>query len=196
MLPTAVAQPTISPFTMLMADDGQSPGVGSIWKEPASSKRQDRKGSAMKVTARRPLLANFMTPAGRNSKKAEKVEAEPTPLPITTPKAKAKSPAAQLLTTGEKKKPRKQYSTAGRPRNRGQYKCGKCGFKPKKAKHDCEVEKIRRAKLKAAGKGSEDDNYDDDDDDECGHSPIDGPPGRGDGKPDRQRLQPPPPPQL
>ena len=32
------------------------------------------------------------------------------------------------------KKDRKTYSTAGRPRSRGEYKCGKCGFYPKKEK--------------------------------------------------------------
>lgn len=32
------------------------------------------------------------------------------------------------------KKDRKTYSTAGRPRQRGEYKCGKCGYYPKKEK--------------------------------------------------------------
>jgi hypothetical protein len=45
----------------------------------------------------------------------------------------------------KKKKPRKAYSIAGRPRARGEYKCGRCGFLPKKAKHNCEVENARRA---------------------------------------------------
>lgn len=39
------------------------------------------------------------------------------------------------------RKDRKAYSTAGRPRVRGEYKCGKCGFMPKKSKHDCDIER-------------------------------------------------------
>jgi len=199
------AQPTISPFTMLSACDldGQSPDVGSIWKEPASANKRKISGT----TARRPLLANFMTPATARRKTSE----DPTPLPTTTPKAKVKvkdatTPVLAADGSDKKKKPRKQYSTAGRPRNRGQYKCGKCGFKPKKAKHDCEAEKIRRAALKAKGLGS-------DDEDPCSPGCKSGsadetPPGSAKvtvtvtsspaegSKPDRQRVQPPPPPQL
>jgi len=38
---------------------------------------------------------------------------------------------------------RRSYSTAGRPRVRGEYKCGKCGFYPKKSRHDCDDVKVR-----------------------------------------------------
>jgi rubrerythrin len=49
----------------------------------------------------------------------------------------AKRKCIESMTASEKKrdkKDRKAYSTAGRPRIRGQYKCGKCGFAPKKQK--------------------------------------------------------------
>ena len=53
----------------------------------------------------------------------------------------AKGSAKKKTTEG--RKDRKAYSTAGRPRVRGEYKCGKCGFMPKKQKHDCAVERAR-----------------------------------------------------
>jgi len=53
--------------------------------------------------------------------------------------------AAKKAGAHKKKKPRKAYSIAGRPRARGEYKCGRCGYLPKKAKHNCEVENAKRA---------------------------------------------------
>ena len=38
---------------------------------------------------------------------------------------------------------RKAYTVAGRPRKRGEYKCGRCGFLPKVAKHSC-VEELAK----------------------------------------------------
>lgn len=65
------------------------------------------------------------------------------------------------------KKPRKAYSIAGRPRARGEYKCGRCGFLPKKAKHSCEVENARRAQGLAFSPVTEmEDENDEDEDDE------------------------------
>ena len=51
----------------------------------------------------------------------------------------------------KKKKDRKAYSTAGRPRVRGEYKCGKCGFMPKKTKHNCEHEKAKNGGKRSNG---------------------------------------------
>ena len=113
--------------------------------------------TAFAQNARRPLL-ELMTPSSANRGDDSSENEDPEPLPSATPiSAQAENRAErkpkqhpshlkpQLLATprssGTKKKDRKTYSTAGRPRVRGEYKCGKCGFMPKKAKHDCEEHK-------------------------------------------------------
>ena len=60
--------------------------------------------------------------------------------------------AADVSEPVKKKKVRKAYSVAGRPRQRGEYKCGRCGFFPKAAKHSCIEEKARMDEGRAAKK--------------------------------------------
>eukprot|EP00039_Didymoeca_costata_P016650 m.301413 g.301413 ORF g.301413 m.301413 type:complete len:777 (+) comp16426_c0_seq23:347-2677(+) len=49
----------------------------------------------------------------------------------------------KVLSFGNEKS-RRPYNTENRPRIRGSYKCGECGFAPKKERHDCEAEKLKR----------------------------------------------------
>lgn len=150
---------TISPFTGMYVeslDEDSSPetDVGSIWKQEPNSPPRTKSDT---TNARRPLL-ELMTPSSANRGDDSSENEDPEPLPSATPiSAQAENRAErkpkqhpshlkpQLLATprssGTKKKDRKTYSTAGRPRVRGEYKCGKCGFMPKKAKHDCEEHK-------------------------------------------------------
>ena len=58
--------------------------------------------------------------------------------------------AADVSEPVKKKKVSKAYSVAGRPRQRGEYKCGRCGFFPKAAKHSCIEEKARMDEGRAA----------------------------------------------
>ena len=69
------------------------------------------------------------------------------PLPMTpfgdserSPGPAAKAVKTKLVTS----EPRKKPSTS----KRGEYKCGKCGFYPKKTKHDCVKEKLKMQKAK------------------------------------------------
>lgn len=52
----------------------------------------------------------------------------------------------------KQKKPKKDKLTKKRTTSapkRGEYRCGKCGFFPKKAKHNCAIEKAKRDKEEA-----------------------------------------------
>lgn len=114
--------------------------VGSIWK----SSEMDRRKNA-NSTARRPLLQQ--TPMGKENFD------DPVPLPEQTPTPTHRKPASSshskkrvaVVEVSEPRKDRKTYSTAGRPRVRGEYKCGKCGFYPKKSRHDCDDVKAKSA---------------------------------------------------
>jgi len=158
-------------------DSPQSEGdVGSIHKNPHSLKRK----MGAQGTARRPLLQ--MTPQARNGHSNEhdpaplsaqqynqltpsssmmpssayKV-AKSTPSPPSTPleQASKSSTSTPSTSSGKKaKKDRKAYSTAGRPRKRGEYKCGKCGFMPKKGKHSCAEFTASLKKANKRGKNS------------------------------------------
>ena len=56
----------------------------------------------------------------------------------------------QLGSEAKKSPHRKKYSVSGRPATRGGYKCGVCGFAPKKQKHDCTAEKAKTRAGKAS----------------------------------------------
>ena len=62
--------------------------------------------------------------------------------------------AAGVSDPVKKKKIRKAYSVAGRPRQRGEYKCGRCGFFPKAAKHSCIEEKAKEELAKKEGRAA------------------------------------------
>lgn len=67
------------------------------------------------------------------------------PLPMTPFSAGSPGPAAKAVKTKlVTSEPRKKPSTS----KRGEYKCGKCGFYPKKTKHDCVKEKAKMQKAK------------------------------------------------
>eukprot|EP00041_Stephanoeca_diplocostata_P004741 m.49547 g.49547 ORF g.49547 m.49547 type:complete len:347 (-) comp15330_c0_seq1:437-1477(-) len=145
--------------------------IGSIWKHSEENKRKTAKS-----TARRPLLQQTpsapksddllddliplpdKTPNMKQSKssrdKRESRDAKSLPRVATQRDVFAVgdfnvgNTQPRSAAEGERKKDRKVYSTAGRPRQRGEYKCGKCGFYPKKEKHDCDEE---RQKLEKAG---------------------------------------------
>lgn len=150
----------ISPFAggLNAMDPEASPNVGSIWKQPDSPDPRIKRDETSS-TARRPLM-ELMTPSSNRSNDNE----DPQPLPISTPNPSSSSKKTRDVShtsspvsssnsdsaaedddkKDKTKKDRKTYSTAGRPRVRGEYKCGKCGFMPKKAKHDCEAERSKR----------------------------------------------------
>eukprot|EP00038_Savillea_parva_P001948 m.108729 g.108729 ORF g.108729 m.108729 type:complete len:346 (+) comp10669_c1_seq1:36-1073(+) len=151
--------------------------VGSIWRHAEDEKRLNNSASA-----RRPLLQQVMTFPEEDEEsvlfQSNETAEQTTPGPTTptnvrrtkgTPRSgssgggsSAKRPQSDKrkhdsMTASERKKDkkdRKTYSTAGRPRSRGEYKCGKCGFYPKKEKHDCQKELAKQAKEKANGGSS------------------------------------------
>jgi len=99
--------------------------------------------SSISLAASSPSPSSSSSPSHLGEDSAEEVmeeeDLEPTPLK-KTPRASSSSTSSVSSEHGsgeKKKKDRKAYSTAGRPRVRGEYKCGKCGFMPKKTKHDC-----------------------------------------------------------
>lgn len=92
-----------------------------------------------------------------------------TAMPLTSDKrpntaavAKKTSVRAIKSSTAKKNKDRPSLvksSSSTEKRNgnapkRGEYKCGKCGYFPKKEKHDCATEKAKRDAEKAAGTAS------------------------------------------
>lgn len=157
----------ITSYDGLLADTQvQSHGIiGSIWKHSDEARRKTATS-----TARRPLLQH-PTPHGKE-RLDDEIDVEPLP-PDSTPNFKQKRPIAPPVTAVKsshkpqnpvqkqsntpsssegrkdrnKSQPtvRKTYSTAGRPRVRGEYKCGKCGYYPKKARHDCDEVKAKAA---------------------------------------------------
>jgi len=62
----------------------------------------------------------------------------------TTPSAAAALASGQTSAcSSAKKKEKRDKRTAAAPK-RGEYKCGKCGFFPKKEKHNCDLERQKR----------------------------------------------------
>mmetsp|Transcript_34396 Transcript_34396/g.103704 ORF Transcript_34396/g.103704 Transcript_34396/m.103704 type:complete len:325 (-) Transcript_34396:219-1193(-) len=139
--------------------------VGSIWKHSEDEKRLNTTAHA-----RRPLeLQQAFSFADDDDSQDETFL---MPLPARSPAAQTPPPSRRLVqtpkvqnTTGARKqsaekrkaektasekrkdkKDRKTYSTTNRPRVRGEYKCGKCGFYPKKEKHDCLKEIARKSR--------------------------------------------------
>lgn len=120
----------------LLADAHGPEIIGSIWKHSEMDRRKNASS-----TARRPLLQQT-TPMGKDS--LDDMSSDPEPLPESTPVYKGKTSKSKS-NHSEPRKDRKTYSTAGRPRVRGEYKCGKCGFYPKKSRHDCDEVKAKAA---------------------------------------------------
>lgn len=152
-------------------DEDSSPetDVGSIWKQEPNSPPRTKSDTTNARRPLLELMTPSSANRGDDSSENEDPEPLPSATPISAQaenRAERKpkqhpshlQPQPQLLATPQhqptqldddndlsssekKKKDRKTYSTAGRPRVRGEYKCGKCGFMPKKAKHDCEEHK-------------------------------------------------------
>eukprot|EP00035_Acanthoeca_spectabilis_P021294 m.437410 g.437410 ORF g.437410 m.437410 type:complete len:326 (+) comp18111_c0_seq1:85-1062(+) len=151
----------LTPYETSASDKQSDELVGSIWKHAEEDKRVPSSSSA-----RRPLLQQVMTFVDEDPDDEEMFVPLPpaTPDPATPSSARraARTPKSggsavrmdkRKLNSAEKtaserkkdKKDRKTYSTAGRPRQRGEYKCGKCGYYPKKEKHDCLKELANRS---------------------------------------------------
>eukprot|EP00049_Salpingoeca_infusionum_P005194 m.89198 g.89198 ORF g.89198 m.89198 type:complete len:445 (+) comp12884_c0_seq5:262-1596(+) len=93
-------------------------------------------------------------PTSKTSKRALMMDEAPTSQLASIPRVVSiPAPASNQPPSEEEQRPRKapkdksakkDKRTSSAPK-RGEYKCGKCGFFPKKAKHDCTLERARRS---------------------------------------------------
>lgn len=138
--------------------------IGSIWKHSTHSEEHHKK----KSTARRPLLGSD-DEYDDESLQYPNDDPTPPPAPMISDSPAQRTPidakgssriprstggSSAGKESSSKKLGRKSYSTAGRPRVRGKYKCGKCGFHPKTTKHDCDAEIQKKAKAQREASGS------------------------------------------
>jgi len=107
------------------------------------------KNQPAQASSKRQLLADVdhTTPAGPRTSPRKRMSLDGNL--GGTPSQSDSSPAASDAPTSSQKKKkerkeRKDRRTTSAPK-RGEYRCGKCGFFPKKAKHSCIMEKQKRA---------------------------------------------------